>query len=51
MGLIHSTANSPNFDAIIKHHPYFSDTGIKSSLLNQQQLKLRLVTNHFGLGF
>lgn len=49
-GSIHAAADYKNFDAISKHHQSFSDLGIESTLLNQQQLKSRLGTEHYGLG-
>ena len=49
-GSIHAAADSKNFDAINQHQQYFSEMGIESSLLNQQQLKSRLGTDHYGLG-
>jgi glycine/D-amino acid oxidase-like deaminating enzyme len=49
-GSIHAAADPKNFDAINKHQQCFSDMGIESSLLNQQQLKSRLGTDHYGLG-
>jgi glycine/D-amino acid oxidase-like deaminating enzyme len=49
-GSIHAAADPKNFDAINKHQQCFSDMGIESSLLNKQQLKSRLGTDHYGLG-
>lgn len=49
-GSIHAAADTKNFDAINKHHQSFTDMGIESALLNQQQLKARLGTDHYGLG-
>ena len=49
-GSIHAAADPKNFDAINKHHQSFTDMGIESTLLNQQQLKSRLGTDHYGLG-
>lgn len=49
-GSIHAAADPKNFDIINEHQQSFSDMGIESSLLNQQQLKSRLGTDHYGLG-
>jgi glycine/D-amino acid oxidase-like deaminating enzyme len=49
-GSIHAASDPKNFDAINQHQQCFLDMGIESSLLNQQQLKARLGTDHYGLG-
>ncbi|MFT5598459.1 MAG: glycine/D-amino acid oxidase-like deaminating enzyme [Gammaproteobacteria bacterium] len=49
-GSIHAAADHKNFNTITKHHQSFTDMGIESTLLNQQQLKSRLGTDHYGLG-
>jgi glycine/D-amino acid oxidase-like deaminating enzyme len=49
-GSIHAAADPKNFDAISKHHHSFADMGIESTLLNQQQLKARLGTDHYSVG-
>lgn len=49
-GSIHAAADPKNYADIRKHHQCFADLGIESTLLNQQQLKSRLGSEHYGLG-